>query len=69
MELPYDDLVQLAYLIRAAYTGEAENQKKAMDRIELMGNEPVKFTSAMAQLIVADEQTTGKTFIFSRSYR
>ena len=59
MELPYDNLVDLAYLIRDAYTGLVENQKKAMDKLELMGQDPVRFANAMASLIIAEEQTTG----------
>jgi len=66
-QLPYENLVNLAYLIRDAYAaGDPQDQKKAMDKLELMGQDPVRFANAMASLIVAEEQTTEETIQFKK---
>jgi len=58
-QFPYENLEQLAQYIEATVSKDPETQKKALDYLEEMGKDPVRFSKAMLSYMILPIPRTG----------
>ena len=63
--LPYDNLEQLALVLKATYMGTEHERKIPTEVLTTMGKDPIRFIDAMVNFINAELPSNGNIFFLS----
>jgi len=65
--LPYDNLEQLALVLKATYMGTDEERKIATEVLTTMGKDPIRFIDAMVNFINAELPSNDQVMLLKRT--
>ena len=64
--LPYENLEQLALVLKATYRGTEQEKNIATEVLTTMGKDPIRFIDAMVSFVNAELPSNGIFFFFRR---